>query len=237
MKGNTQLRPQYTNSFGITHTYMYKLNTTLNYSHVKDIFSQIPDTTESSKAFMTKKNLATQDIVSLNISYPFSYKWYSFFVNLNSYYSLYKADFGGGDRKINQDVFALSYYMQNSFKLGKGFTAELSGFYNSPSIWQGVFRSKAMYSVDGGLSKTLLKGKGTLKTTVSDIFHTMKWSGETSFTGTYGKASGRWESRQFKVNFSYRFGNSQVKAARQRKNALEDENKRTQSSGNGPGGN
>ena len=27
MKGNTQLKPQYTNSFGITNTYKYKLNT------------------------------------------------------------------------------------------------------------------------------------------------------------------------------------------------------------------
>ncbi len=235
-KGNTQLRPQYTNSFGITHTYMYKLNTTLNYSHVKDIFAQLPDTTQSSKAFMTKKNLATQDIVSLNISYPFSYKWYSFFANVNSYYSKYKADFGGGDRKINQDVYAVSFYMQNSFKLGGGFTGEISGFYNSPTLWQGIFKSISMYSVDGGLSKTLLKGKATMKATVSDIFHTLKWSGETNFTGTYGKASGRWESRQFKINFSYRFGNSQVKAARQRKSGAEDENKRTQSSGNGPGG-
>ena len=236
MKGNTQLRPQYTNSFGVTHTYMYKLNTTLNYSHVKDIFAQLPDTTDKSKSFMTKKNLATQDVVSLNISYPFSYKWYSFFVNVNSYYSKYKADFGGGDRKINQDVFAVSYYMQNSFKINKTLTAELSGFYNSPSIWQGTFKMKSMCSVDGGLQKTILKGKGNIKASVSDIFRTMKWSGETNFSGAKSIASGRWESRQFKLNFSYRFGNSQVKAARQRKSPLEEENKRTQGGGTGPGG-
>lgn len=236
MKGNTQLRPQYTNSFGITHTYMYKLNTTLNYSHVKDIFAQIPDTTEQSKSFLTKKNLATQDIISLNISYPFSYKWYSFFANVNSYYSRYQADFGGGDRKVNQDVAAFSYYMQNSAKLGKGYVAELSGFYNSPSIWQGIFKSKAMYSVDAGLQKPVLKGKGNLKASVSDIFHTMRWSGQSTFSGVTNRASGRWESRQFKLNFTYRFGNSQVKAARQRKSALEDENKRTQAGGSGVGG-
>ncbi|NJO25210.1 MAG: outer membrane beta-barrel protein [Bacteroidia bacterium] len=54
-KGNTQLRPQYTNSFGITHTYKYRLNTTLNYSRVKDIFSQIVDTADGTKAFLTQK--------------------------------------------------------------------------------------------------------------------------------------------------------------------------------------
>lgn len=236
MKGNTQLRPQYTNSFGLTHTYKYKLTTQLNYSHVKDIFTQLVDTTDKSKSFMTRQNLASQDIVSLNISYPFQYKWYSFFTNFNGYYSHYKADFGGGDRVINQEVWAMQVFMQNSFKLGKGFTAELSGFYISPTIWQGAFKSIAMYSVDGGVQKTLFKGKGNVKVAVSDIFRTMKWKGTSDFSGQISTASGRWESRQFKVNFSYRFGNSQVKAARQRKAAIEEENKRTQSSG-GIGGN
>jgi len=231
MKGNTQLRPQYTNSFGITHTYKYKLNTQLNYSHVKDIFTQLPDTTEKSKSFLTKKNLATQDIVSLNISYPFQYKWYGFFANLNSYYSNYKANFGGGNRNISLDVVAVSYFMQNSFKLGKGYTAELSGFYNSPTVWQGTFKSQAMYSIDGGVQKTLFKGKGNIKAAVSDIFKTMRFKGTVDFAGQQTTASGHWESRQFKLNFNYRFGNSQVKAARQRKAAIEEENKRTQSSG------
>lgn len=230
-KGNTQLKPQYTNSIGISHTYKYMLNTSINYSHVKDIFAQLADTTETSKAFMTKENLATQDIIALNVSYPFQYKFYSFFANLNAYYSLYKADFGGGDRKVNQDVFALTYYMQNTFKLNKTLTAELSGFYSSPAIWQGIFRSREMWGIDAGLQQQVLKGKGTFRLTVSDIFKTMRWAGTSNFTGVYGVASGRWESRQLKLNFTYRFGNTQVKAARQRKTGLDEESKRAADGG------
>ncbi len=230
-KGNTQLKPQYTNSIGITHTYKYMLNTSINYSHVKDIFAQLADTAETSKAFMTKKNLATQDIIALNVSYPFQYKFYSFFANLNAYYSLYKADFGGGDRKVNQDVFALTYYMQNTFKINKTLTAELSGFYSSPAIWQGIFKSREMWGIDAGLQQQVLKGKGTVRLTVSDIFRTMRWAGSSNFTGVYGIASGRWESRQLKLNFTYRFGNTQVKAARQRKTGLEEESKRAADGG------
>ena len=121
--------------------------------------------------------------------------------------------------------------MQNSFRLGKGYTAELSGFYNSPSIWQGIFKSIAMYSVDAGLQKTILKGKGNVKTSLSDIFRIMKWSGSSNFSGQTSTASGRWESRQFKLNFTYRFGNNLVKAARQRKDGAEEERKRTQAGG------
>ncbi|HQV61568.1 MAG TPA: outer membrane beta-barrel family protein [Chitinophagaceae bacterium] len=231
MKGNTLLRPQYTNSFDITHIYKYRLTTKLTYSHVKDIFAQIPDTIDKTKGFMTKRNLATQDVIALNISYPFQYKWYSFFASLNSNYSHYVADFGGGDRKVDQSVFSLTYFMQNSFNLGKGWTGELSGLFISPSVWQGLIRSEAMGSVDAGVQKVIFKGKGNIKVAVSDIFQTMKWGGYTNFAGVYGQFNGQGEMPQFKLNFSYRFGNSQVKAARQRKSALEEERKRAEGGG------
>jgi iron complex outermembrane recepter protein len=239
MKGNTLLRPQYTNSFSVTNIYKYRLTTTVNYSHVKDIFAQIPDTAEKTKSFLTKKNLATQDIASINISYPYQYKWYSAFATTNANYSHYKAnlpDLSGGARKIDQKVFSFTFYMQNSFKLGKGVTAELSTLYISPSVWQGLIRSGAMGSVDIGLSKPIFKGKATVKAAVSDVFQTMKWSGTTDFAGSKSDFNGRGEMPQFKLNFNYRFGNNQVKAARQRKSAVEEENKRTQSSGGGMGG-
>ena len=237
MKGNTDLRPQYTNSFGVTNVYKYKLTTSFNYSHVKDIFARVPDTTDKTKGFLTKKNLATQDIFALNISYPFQYKKYSFFATLNSNYAHYQADFGGGDRNIDLKVFALTYYMQNSFKFGKGWTGELSGLYISPSVWQGTIKSDAMGMVDVGLQKTILKNTGNIKLVVSDIFKTMKWGGKSDFAGVSSTFNGHGELTQVKLNFSYRFGNSQVKAARQRKSAIEDENKRTQQSGGQMGGN
>ncbi len=232
-KGNVNLRPQYTNSVSVTNIYKYKLTTKLSYSHVTDVFTQIVDTAEKSKAFITKQNLATQDITSLNISYPFMYKNYMLFTNLNTYYSMYKADFGGGNRKINLNVFSYNIYMQNSLKFGKkkDWTAEVSGFYNAPTIWQGTFKSSAIWSIDGGMQKNILKGKGNLKASVSDIFKTLRWKGSSNFAGQQLTASGNFESRQFKLNFSYRFGNNQVKAARNRKDASEEEKNRTQGGG------
>jgi hypothetical protein len=231
LKGNTMLRPQYTNSFGITNIYKYRLTTTVNYSHVKDIFAQLPDTIDRTKGFLTKKNLATQDVVSLSVSYPFQYKWYSFFATVNSNYSHYVADFGGGSRKVDQGVFSLVYYMQNTFKLGKGWTGELSGLYISPSVWQGIIRSQTMGSVDVGLQKLLFKGKATIRGAVSDVFSTMKWGGTSDFAGVHSVFKGHGELAQFKLSFNYRFGNSQVKAAAQRKSAIEDEKKRVEDGG------
>lgn len=237
MRGNTTLRPQYTNSFSVTNIYKYKLTTKLNYSHVTDIFAQIPDTVagEPTKGFMQKRNLATQDVFSLNVSYPFQYKWYSFFATANANYSHYKADYGSADRQVNLKVFAYTYFMQNSFNLGKGWTGELSGLYISPSVWQGIIKSRAMGTVDLGLQKVLFQGKGNVKFAVSDVFQTMKMGGTSDFTGVFSTFNGKGEMPQFKINFNYRFGSSQIKAARQRKSAIEEEQKRTDGGG-GQGG-
>ncbi|MEO7767686.1 MAG: outer membrane beta-barrel family protein, partial [Ferruginibacter sp.] len=233
-KGNINLRPQYTNSIGVTNTYQYKLTTTLNYSHVKDLFTQVIDTAEKSKAFISKRNLATQDVVSLNISYPFRYKAYSMFANMNGFYTHYTADFGEG-RKINVNAGGLSLFVQNSIKFAKTFTAELSGFYNAPTVYQGTIKAKSLWSLDAGLQKQVIKGKGTIKMSVSDFLHTLKFNGISDFAGQKTDFIARWESRQFKLNFVYRFGSNQVKAARQRGTGADDEMKRVQSGGGTPG--
>lgn len=236
MKGNTDLRPQYTNSFSVTNVYKYKLTTKLDYSHVKNMFAQVLDTTEKSKSFQTTRNLASQDVVSLNVSYPFMYKQFMAFSNLTTSYSKYKADFGAG-RKVDLDNFSVQYFLQNTLKFGKrkDWTGELTGLYISPFVWQGMFKGRAMGSVDLGLQKTILAGKGTLKTSVTDIFNTMRFRGESDYGGAYNTVMAKWESRQFKLNFTYRFGSAQIKAARQRKTAAEDERSRTSGGSSTPG--
>jgi hypothetical protein len=67
----------------------------------------------------------------------------------------------------------------------------------------------------------------------------MKFKGTSDYGGAIITASGRWEAQQLRMNLTWRFGNNQVKAVRQRSTSSEDENKRTQQSGGlgGPGGN
>lgn len=234
-RGNPNLKPQYTNSFGLTNIFKYRLTTTLNYSHVADVFSIVPRN-EGTKAFITNDNVAHQDIVSLNVSYPFQYKKYSLFFNINSYYSKFKGD--GPDFKVDADVFSFNIYAQQSYKLAKTTTLEMSGFFTAPSIWQGAFKSKSLGGVDVGIQQGVLKGKGTVKATVTDVFNTFHFAGTNTSTGQTVNVDGGWESQQFRINFSYRFGSNQVKASRSRKAGSEDEDKRTQGGGGlSPGGN
>jgi hypothetical protein len=88
-----------------------------------------------------------------------------------------------------------------------------------------------MYSVDAGLQKQVFKGKATIKTSVSDVFRTMRFRATTDFAGQSSRIGSRWESRQFKLSINWRFGNNGVKPARQRSGGAEDELKRTQGGG------
>ncbi len=234
-RGNIQLRPQYTNTFGLTHTYKNKLTTSINYSTVKDMFISLLDTTETSKLIITNRNLATQKIVSVNVSYVFNYKSYSGIVNVNSNYSHYQADLDG--RTIDLDAVTFGIYAQNSVVFAKTFTAQLTGMYTAPTVYQGMFKANAIWSVDAGVQKKIWKGKATVKTAVSDLFRTLRYSGTSDFAGQRSVSANSFETRQFKLGISYRFGNNQVKASRQRITGVEEENKRVQQSGNSFGGN
>ena len=62
---------------------------------------------------------------------------------------------------------------------------------------------------------------------------TTKWHGVSDFADQRMDVRFKWESQLFKVNFSYRFGNSQLKAARQRKTSSDEEGKRVGTGGGG----
>ncbi len=224
-QGNTLLHPQYTNSIGLTYRHSNWPFATLSYSHVNGLFTTLADTTDGSKTIVRNENLASQDIVGLNLGYPFKYKWYNTYISVNSFYQLNKANFGPG-RVVDVNVFHTTVYSQHSFQLGGGWMAQLTQVYISPRILQATLLSRSMWSLDGGLQKTIFNGNGTFKVSVTDIFNTLHWSATSNFAGQYIKTTGGYESRLLKLYFTYSLGNHQLKAARRHSNAAEDENNR-----------
>ena len=75
--------------------------------------------------------------------------------------------------------------------------------------------------------KNIFKKNGSIKISCTDIFKTQSFRGISDFGGAYLDVSGRGESTQLRINFTYRFGNNQVKI-NQHKAGLEEENKRIQ---------
>jgi len=147
------------------------------------------------------------------------------YASVTASHSRYKATFDDG-KTINLNVTTLNYYNQHTFTLGKGYSAEASGWFNTPSIWGGTFKTQFMWSADAGIQKTLLDKNATLKLSVTDVFKTNKWKAQSNFAGTTLNAQGGYDSRQVRLTFQYRFGSNQVKSARERKTGIESETSR-----------
>ena len=147
------------------------------------------------------------------------------YASVNTSHNRYRASFEDG-KKINLNVTTVNYYNQHTFTLGKGYTAEASGWFNTPSIWGGTFKTNFMWSADAGIQKTLLDKKATLKMSVTDVFKTNHWNSTSNFAGSTFHAQGGYDSRQFRLSFQYRFGSKEVKAARERNTSIESESKR-----------
>lgn len=222
-KGNINLKPQYTNNFGLTHIYKGRLVTKLSYSKVNDVFISLIDTL-GSKAFQTRENLASQETWSVNISYNKTWGIYTLISNFNGFNSKFEADYGNG-KSVDNSTTSFNIWTQHSFRLPKGFNAELTGFYSSKAIWEGMFTQNPMSQINIGISKNVLKDKGTVKLVMNDIYRGMRFKGQTDFAGQILKINNTWESRQFRVNFNYRFGNTKVKGSN-RSTGLEDESSR-----------
>lgn len=232
-QGNPFLRPQYTNALELTHVYKYRYSTSLKYSYTVDMMTQITDTTEETRSFITNENLASQEVISLYVSAPASItKWWSTFTNAGVFRTRNQANYGVG-KEIDLAQVSFNIYHQSTFKLPKDFSFEVSGFYNSPGIWGANFNNREFWGVDVGARKKILDGKGNVKVALSDVFYSMQWRGIQEYGGLYMDASGGWESRQLKFSFSYLFGNDQVKASRRRKTGLEDESGRAGGGGGG----
>jgi iron complex outermembrane recepter protein len=223
-KGNAFLRPQYTDNVELTHTFMGFINTTAGYSYVKDYATQATDTTGNA-TFVQQKNLARQQILSFNIGAPTPIKkWWNGYVNLWYNYQMFNGFIG--ENKIKQNVPTYGAYLQQSFTLGKDYSTEISGWFNGPSVWGGTWKTKPQGGVDVGVQKQVLKKQATIKISATDIFFTSPWSATNDFGGLYIRGGGNWESRTFRLTFSWRFGSNQIKNSRDRKTGLESEAKR-----------
>ncbi len=223
-KGNAYLQPQYVDNIKLSHTYKYTLTTAVSYSFIQDFFAQVTDVLPEGRSFIMERNIATQEVLNLSITYPFNVaKWWGVYASFNASHNVFK---GKNDnfRSISQTTF--NFYGQNTFTLPAGFKFEVSGWINSPSVWGGTYLTETLGSLDLALQKTFLKDKLSVRLAASDILFTSPWYGSMQFGALKIAGNGGWESRQVRLNLTYNFGGKDVKAARKRNTGIEDENNR-----------
>lgn len=225
-KGNPRLTPQYSDNIEFGYTAHQMANVSLSYSKAVDVVTDIVerDLDNPGRSYINYRNLASQENYAMTISSPLPLKsWWNGYVSATLYKSYYKARFPEYTFDVATPI-ATNVYMEHAFTLPKDYTFQISGWFNSASIWGGSWLSRPQGSLDLGVKKNLFNGKGNIKISVTDILHTAPWSSSSdAIPGLKIRGSGAWESQQVTINFSYRFGSNEVKGARDRKTGLESE--------------
>ncbi|MFT3681027.1 MAG: outer membrane beta-barrel family protein [Ferruginibacter sp.] len=224
--GDPYLLPVLTHSLQFGYTYKSLYNITLGYTQsrdeITDVFVQ-DDSTKISSQIPANMDRSAQYSVSVNIPVTIG-KWFNSNINSSIYHNTYTSRLQGGLLKNNFTSWDVN--VTNSFVIGKkGWTAELSGFYQSKSAW-GQFIIRNLAQVSAGIQKTSANKKSVYKVAVADIFSTnhiaviVKYQNQDWFTDR------TWDSRFVTLSYSYRFGKNSVPKIRQRTGGVEDEKKR-----------
>jgi len=235
-QGNPYLTPQFSYNYELKHTYNNKFSTTLNYTNTTDVISNIIKRKKGSNnelvGFLTIDNIARYTNMGLAVSTPVKFaKWWNanLFVNVyrNHYTGTYIATENAQSKVVDLDLAYTSFSINvnNSFTVGKGWTAELSGWYNYKTVQQ-LSLTYPMGQMNIGLAKNnLLKGKASLRLNARDPFGWQRYKGYTKYGNVDINITNRWDNRQFGANFTYRFGKQQGQS-RRRSSATEDEQRR-----------
>lgn len=223
--GDPSLKSVITNLFELNHTFKGKYITTLNYSKAKESITDIFQQDDVSKiSFQIPANMQDFDQINLGVYIPFKIKnivnsTFSGSINNNKYNSPLQ-----GGTLVNEFT-SWDANLANTITLGKGWTAELNGFYQSKSVW-GLFIIKSLAQVSTGIQKTTNDKNSTFKLSVSDIFLTNKIAVIVNYQNQDFFTNRTWDSQVATLSYTYRFGKSTVEKARQRKTGVEDEKRR-----------
>jgi len=223
--GNTLLQPQFTDNIELSHTYNGFLTTTINYSHTKNVFSDvIKQITSERKTFQTKDNIASKINYGLSVSAYFPVtKFFSTNIYTNVVHDSYKGELDGGNLDVNGVIFFGN--MNNQFKFKKGWSAELSGFYRSKGIESQIVMNP-MWRMDAGIQKKILKNKGTLKLSIRDIFNSQNFSGAVKYQDIDIRIKNTRDSRTGSLTFTYSFGKPLQNQQRRKTGSASDEQNR-----------
>lgn len=123
----------------------------------------------------------------------------------NYNYNKFRGRINGNKEVIDIEATNLTMNVNNQFKINKGWSAELSGFYRTKGV-EGQILIQPMGQLSAGVSKQVLKGKGSVKLNVRDIFYTQYPRGEIKLQNTEAHFQNRRDSRVANISFTYRFG-------------------------------
>jgi outer membrane receptor protein involved in Fe transport len=226
-QGNPYLRPQTSNNVELSYNYKGQLNISVNYTSTDNIINDILKQDDATHVtFQTKENIANRVNIGLSVNYnrPVT-KWW----NISVFGNLFNNHFEGivNNTPLNVDVATYMANVNNQLKFSKGWGGEVSGFYRSKILAGGTIIGEPMGVLSFGVSKAILKNKGSLRLNLTDPFWLQYFRGYAKFGNIDTKIQSKWDNRRVGLTFTYRFTKGETQPQiRKRSGSAEDEQNR-----------
>ena len=224
-QGNPNLKPQFSYNVELSHSYKGILTTTLNYSRTTDIIQMVIEQNEAkNETFVKQANIANQRQlgISVNSSSSFTKWWKS-----NLYVNVFNNKFEGivNNTFVSIDATTLSFNGSQQFQFAKTWSAEVSGFLRTPGL-EGVIRGKTFGMMSLGLTKQVMKNKGTVRINLRDVFKSQNFRGESKYSNIDAAFQERRDSRVVNIGFTYRFSKGKLNQRKRTSGSATDEQNR-----------
>ena len=254
-RGNPGLQPEFTNSFELSYSKVFQNRDNLlisaYFKNTNNLITQIQS--GEYDAFLSKQTLVNT-FQNANSSYVTGLELISRnkvtkFWDLTANANLFTAKIDLENLPDPDQLVSYFFKLNNTFKLPKNFSLQLSGDYQSRTISspggrgsgggggmfggrgggfggqssaQGFIREN--YGVDAALRFDFLKNKvASLSLNVNDIFRTRLYSAHTQTAFVIQDVQRRQDPQIFRLNFNYRFGKMDTSLFK-RKNTRADSN-------------
>ena len=225
-KGNPDLLPQFSHNFSFSHSFNYKIWTTLSYSYTTNMFMPTIFQDDISKRFFTvNTNFGASHFGGLFVytSHKLA-DWWNLTNNGGVFYSEIMDTRNEASTVL---VFAgiKGYYLNSTstFTLPAKFQIELALRYNGPG--KGLWESNDNFSIDFGVSKRF-KNSAMISLQCTNILNTISYVNVYNYENVNYQSNYIPELRTIRLSLSYPFGKQTVDSAAKRESGAEDEKNR-----------
>lgn len=222
-QGNIGLVPQYTHAVELRYALKSGFFASLAANYITDLSFDLNYVVEGNKVVRLTQNMGNSQGYVVTVSLPITVsKAWQAQASLLGFYNQFQFEYEG--KNWNAKNVAARLNFNNGFVLGRGWTAELNGWVNSPRV-NTIMEIPWLSNVDAGVQKSVSQ-KMKLKLSLQNVFFTpvvkTTYRGVSSFQTDHLQM----DTRILLLNLTYGFGNQKVKAFRQRKTGAEDESRR-----------
>jgi hypothetical protein len=223
--GNTTLLPAI--SDGIKAGYhVKKWIVSLQFTHSKHEISFFqPENDSLNNLIYRSQNLKYLNTLAVTNAWSFDIApWWEVQTNLTAQYLVAQTSYLKNDTRLHN--YGLNVNATNSIKLPKDFAIEISGMYQSRSLW-GISEFLAVSSLNAGVQKKI--GKGILRFSIDDIFNKNNWRIKTNVpeNNLYAYFDYDFHSRYARLTYTRSFGNNKLNSIKLKSGAEEEKGRIT----------